>query len=115
MKFETISDLFKSPLPVTNRSGEIEELDLDPLREPQLLIVDEPPMANDVPVTRVKYSDGVELPLASIPGHPDTPGSMPFRTQKKIMKLNDHDVVRATRQLSDNVPAGSEGTIVQVF
>ena len=31
------------------------------------------------------------------------------------MKLNDHDVVRATRQLSDNVPKGSEGTIVQVF
>jgi hypothetical protein len=58
MKFESISDLFKSPLSVVNRSGEIEELDLDPSREPRLYIVDDPPLANDVPVADVKCSDG---------------------------------------------------------
>jgi hypothetical protein len=31
-----------------------------------------------------------------------------------MMKLNEYDVVRATKMLSD-VPAGSEGTIVMVY
>jgi len=58
MKFETLSDLFKSPLPVVNRLGEIEELELDTSVAPQLLIVDDPPLAHDAPVARVKLSDG---------------------------------------------------------
>ena len=32
-----------------------------------------------------------------------------------MIKLNEYDVVRATRTLSDEVPVGSEGTIVMVY
>ena len=59
MKFKTFSDLFKSPLPVVNRDGEIEDLEFDTSVEPQLLIVDEgTPQVKDIPVARVKCPDG---------------------------------------------------------
>lgn len=32
-----------------------------------------------------------------------------------MVKLNEYDVVRATRTLSDEVPIGGEGTIVMVY
>ena|SRR5215468_1001327 len=58
MKFETFSDLLKSPLSVKKQSGEIVKLSLDPSAEPDLYIVDDPPVVNDVPVALIDLSDG---------------------------------------------------------
>jgi hypothetical protein len=59
MKFETLSDLLKSPLRVEDSRGNPEDLELKPSAEARLYFVDEgPPLPENVPIADVKLSDG---------------------------------------------------------